>query len=358
MHIGGDLKAVVPPRIPFRLNHDLIGPTIGVIRIICRRPETNVGAAGKIDAQEVVAEDLIATNGVSIVGGTENENADGAIVCDAVARAVPGNDVCFSVTGNLVDAAGKLPLLDPVEVGHLLRWSDARVKFVWNDFARPGYTGWTDTGIECSRVRIGEERAQRKCRRDRPLNCRNPGYYSRNSARRKKEAEDLRGQFRPVPAFQRARGRVHFSLMKVQQMGKAGLFSILLIGTAMSLGCRMIASVINLGLTILPVILLISIEDGSEVERIVSVPLDRGEIRQAAAPATPDRPDYSIEVRDAAQSPTGGSATIVVRHSGVAGEPVFWERVVEVPLHGVVETNVFASLKLTCRIVEPPAPGG
>jgi len=141
-------------------------------------------------------------------------------------------------------------------------------------------------------------------------------------------------------------------------MGKAGLFSILLIGTAMSLGCRMIASVINLGLTILPVILLISIEDGSEVERIVSVPLDRGEIRQAAAPATPDRPDYSIEVRDAAQSPTGGSATIVVRHSGVAGEPVFWERVVEVPLHGVVETNVFASLKLTCRIVEPPAPGG
>ena len=26
MHIGGDLKAVVPPRIPFRLNHDLIGP--------------------------------------------------------------------------------------------------------------------------------------------------------------------------------------------------------------------------------------------------------------------------------------------------------------------------------------------
>lgn len=71
----------------------IIGPTIGVIRIVCRRPETNVGAAAKIDAQEVVAEDLIATNGVSMVGGTENENADGAIVCDAVARAVPGNDV-------------------------------------------------------------------------------------------------------------------------------------------------------------------------------------------------------------------------------------------------------------------------
>lgn len=26
MHIGGDLKAVVPPRIPFLLSHDLIGP--------------------------------------------------------------------------------------------------------------------------------------------------------------------------------------------------------------------------------------------------------------------------------------------------------------------------------------------
>lgn len=260
--------------------------------------------------------------------------------------------------GNLVDAAGKRPLLDPIAVGHLLRWSDARVKFVWNDSARPGYIGWTDTGIECSRVRIGEERAQRKCRRDRPLNRRNLGYYSTNSARLEEGAEDFHGQFRPVPAFPRARGRVHFSLMEVQQMGKAGLFSILLIGTAMSSGCQMIGSVINLGLTILPMILLISIEDGSEVERIVSVPLDRGEIRQAAAPATPDRPDYSIEVRDAAQSPTGGSATIIVRHSGVAGEPVLWERVVEVPLHGVVETNVFASLKLTCRIVEPPAPGG
>jgi len=137
-------------------------------------------------------------------------------------------------------------------------------------------------------------------------------------------------------------------------MSKKGLFSVFLAGTVLSCGCQMIGSILNLGLSILPMLLLISIEDGSEVEQIVSLPLDRGEMRRTSGPADGGGAEYSVEIRDAQRNQAGGSATIIVRDLGDAGETVLWERIIDVPLHGVIETNILASLTLKCRLVEPP----
>jgi hypothetical protein len=146
--------------------------------------------------------------------------------------------------------------------------------------------------------------------------------------------------------------------MKIQQVSEKILLPLILVGTALSCGCQMIGSLINTAFSILPMLLLISIEDGSDYEHLVSMPLDQGEIKEAAAPASFSRPEFSIVVRDAVRSPTGGSATVIVRHAGEAGEQVMWRGVVDVPLNGIIETNVFASLTLKCRVVEPPAQRG
>ncbi len=154
-------------------------------------------------------------------------------------------------------------------------------------------------------------------------------------------------------------GGVQCGDMKLQRIGMGGFLAVLLVATAMTCGCRLIGSIINTGISLLPVLLLISVDDGSGVKQVASLPLDAGKTWESeAAPVDRGKRDYRIEVRDVVQNSTGGEATIRVRYRNGAGDSATWERVLDLPLNAVVETNVYASLVLTCRVVEPPEQRG